>query len=414
MRMFEMAKQRLRDTAELLGTHPDIVETLSYPDETLCASLRIRMDDGSIQSFKSFRCRYNDTRGPTKGGIRFHPSVTMDEVIALAFWMTFKTACTDLPFGGGKGGVCVDTKKLSKRERERVARAYVRAFSAFIDEDRDIPAPDMYTGGIVMAWMADEVGALKRRPMPAALTGKPLPLGGASGRTEATGRGGFKVLEIFRDALELGDKATIAIQGFGNAGTVFAEMAQEAGFRVTMVSDSSGAAFDESGLDIEGLIAHKNDTGSVTGFAKDGEAGDILKADCDLFVPAALGGTINDETADDLNCRAILELANGAVTAKADSKLRDREIAVVPDILANAGGVVGSHSEWVQNRTGHYWSIEEFNDKLDARMQKSAEETVELSDELDRDLRTAAYALAIKRLDEAIAAKGTQRYFCET
>ncbi len=413
MQMFEMAKQRLTDTAKLLDIADDVVETLRYPDETLCASLRVRLDDGSVKSFKAFRCRYNESRGPTKGGIRFHPSVNMDEVITLAFWMTFKTACVDLPFGGGKGGVSVDTKELSKRELERLSRAYVRAFSDFIDEDRDIPAPDMYTGGIVMAWMADEVAALKRRPMPAAITGKPLPLGGAKGRTEATGRGGFRVLEVFQDKLGLDNGATIAVQGFGNAGTVFAQMAAEAGFKVVMASDSSGAAYDKDGLDIEGLIAHKSETGAVTGFAEDCAAGDLLKADCDLLVPAALGGVIDEDSVERLNCGAVLELANGAVTAKADAQLVRAGIPVVPDILANAGGVIGSHSEWVQNRTGQYWGLDDFNDILDRRIQDSAKETLGLAGELERDYRTAAYALALKRLNDAIAAKGTQRYYCE-
>ncbi len=409
--MFHDVKARLERAAEILSVHPDVMAVLRWPKETLSASLPVRMDDGSVRSFKAFRCRYSEVRGPTKGGIRFHPSVSIDEVMALAFWMTMKTAVVDLPYGGAKGGVAVDAKRLSPRELEGVARAYVRAFAEMIDEDRDIPAPDMYTGGIVIAWMTDEIATLKRRPMPAAITGKPLQLGGSCGRDTATGDGAFICLEALRDRLSLGEGARVAIQGYGNAARVFAERAAGAGLQVIAVADSSGAAHDPAGLDVEQLGRHKDETGSVAGFAGDLDPDELLTTECDLLVPAALDGVVDAAVAERLQCRAILEIANGPVTPDADPVLVERGIEAVPDILANAGGVAVSYLEWVQNKTGDYWPAEEIERRLTQRMRAATEAVLAEAEKHDASLREAAYILALRRLCQAISATGTQAFY---
>jgi glutamate dehydrogenase (NADP+) len=409
--MFHDVKERLEQAAETLGVHSDVMAVLRYPRETLCVSLPVRMDDGRIETFKGFRCRYSEVRGPTKGGIRFHPSVDIDEVMALAFWMTMKTAVVDLPYGGAKGGVAVDAKSLSPNELERVARGYVRAFAEMIDEHRDIPAPDMYTGGIVIAWMADEIATLKRRPMPGAITGKPLQLGGSLGRDTATGDGAFICLEALRDRLGLGDAATVAIQGYGNAARVFAARAAAAGLKVIAVSDSSGAAHDPAGLDLDALGRHKDETGSVGGFAGELDPDNLLTTPCDLLVPAALDGVIDRAIAKQLRCKAILEIANGPVTPDADPVLAERGIEAVPDILANAGGVAVSYLEWVQNKTGDYWPAEEIEKRLRQRMEAATTAVLEQAEARGTNLRDAAYILALQRLCNAISATGTQTYY---
>ncbi len=409
--MFNAIKERLERAAAIVGVHPDVMEVLRWPKETLAVSLPVRMDDGSIRPLKAFRCRHSEVRGPTKGGIRFHPSVNIDEMMALAFWMTMKTAVVDLPYGGAKGGVAVDTKALSPTELERVSRAYVRAFAEMIDEHRDIPAPDMYTGGIVIAWMTEEIATLKRRPMPAAITGKPLQLGGSLGRDTATGDGAFICLEALRERLGLGDGATVAIQGYGNAARVFAERAAAAGLKVIAVSDSSGAAHDPAGLDLAALGRHKDETGTVGSFTGDLDPDDLLTTKCDLLVPAALDGVIDAAVACELQCRTILEIANGPVTADADSILVERGIEAVPDILANAGGVAVSYLEWVQNKTGDYWPADEIERRLSQRMQASTEAVLAKAETYDTNLRNAAYILALGRLCDAISATGTQTYY---
>jgi glutamate dehydrogenase (NADP+) len=409
--MFHDVKARLERAAEILGVHRDVMAVLSYPRETLCVSLPVRMDDGRIETFKGFRCRYSEVRGPTKGGIRFHPSVDIEEVMALAFWMTMKTAVVDLPYGGAKGGVAVDAKSLSPNELERVARGYVRAFAEMIDEHRDIPAPDMYTGGIVIAWMADEIATLKRRPMPGAITGKPLQLGGSLGRDTATGDGAFMCLEALRDRLDMGHGATVAIQGFGNAARVFADRAAAAGLQVIAVSDSSGAAYDPAGLDLDALGRHKDETGSVGGFKGELDPDDLLTTPCDLLVPAALDGVIDGAVAKKLRTKAILEIANGPVTPDADPVLSERGIEAIPDILANAGGVAVSYLEWVQNKTGDYWPAEEVEKRLRQRMETATRAVLEQAESRNTNLREAAYILALQRLCSAISATGTQTYY---
>lgn len=414
-----LARSRLKDAAKHLDVHEETLRRLSYPLETVAASLPVRMDDGRLEVFKAWRCRYNDLRGPTKGGLRFHPSVDHDDVMTLAFWMTMKCAVVDLPFGGAKGGICVDTKGLSPTELERLSRAYVEAFAHVIGSERDIPAPDMYTNPMVMAWMVDEYTKITKRHDPGVVTGKPVGVGGSAGRDRATGLGGSIVLEALAGHLGLDpETATIAIQGFGNAGTEFARLAGDAGYKIIAISDSSGAIHSGDGLDVQALSAHKCETGSVTDYASsdsveaiDGD--DLLQIDCDLLVPAALGGQIVEDNAGNIAAKAILELANGPVSANADDILRERNVEVVPDILANAGGVMVSHMEWVQNRTGDRWSEDKVVDRLREHLTEEAKTVMSIAEEHDIALRKAAYVSALKRLGDAAEARGTSTYFAE-
>src|SRR5690606_12791835 len=358
--MLEQALTHLEDAAKHLDIDGDVLEKLKYPRETTQARLMIRMDDGSRKSFMAWRCRYDDTRGPTKGGIRFHPDSTADEVETLAFWMTFKCAVMNLPFGGGKGAVRVDSHTLSKAELERLSRAYIKAFSHIIGPDRDIPAPDVYTNSMIMGWMADEYSSIVGKPTPAVITGKPIALGGSLGREDATARGGYYLIRRLAREVGLTPGARVAIQGFGNAGQHIARLLAADGYRIVAVSDSRGAVHCPTGLDVEGLLATKR-VGSVTGFASCGEAQeipaeDLVAVDCDLLVPAALEGLIHGGNAAGVKARVVLELANGPITPEADAILAEKNVVVFPDILANAGGVTVSYFEWVQNRQGYYWT----------------------------------------------------------
>lgn len=410
------ARKRLEQSAELAKINAEVIKRLHYPAETLSASLPVRMDDGRLEFFKAFRCRYNDLRGPTKGGLRFHSSVTIDEVMTLAFWMTLKCAVVDLPFGGGKGGIKVDTKKLSNMERERLCRAYVAAFSDMIGMDHDIPAPDMYTGPMEMAWMVDEYYKTKGRHEPGAFTGKPISIGGSAGRSTATGVGAYTVLRALDNKLGIKpDMSRVVIQGLGNAGQTFARLAAKAGYTLVGASDSGGAVYAENGLDVDELIKHKGETGSVADFnGKDvhniaGE--ELLTSDCDIAVPAALPDQINQKNAKEIQAKVILEIANGPTASSADEILRERGIDTIPDILANSGGVSVSHSEWVQNRTGERWSEEKVAEGLKHRLNRHTKEVCETAEQYCIDLRQAAYIVALKRLAGAGEARGTCEYF---
>ena len=410
------ALTRLEAAARHVSIDPDVLEKLRYPKETLSARLMIRMDDGSRRSFLAWRCRYDDTRGPTKGGIRFHPDASMDEVQTLAFWMTCKCAVTNLPFGGGKGAVRVDPHKLSKAELERLSRAYVHAFAHMIGPDRDIPAPDVYTNAMIMGWMADEYSSLVGAPCPAVITGKPITLGGSLGRDDATSLGGYYVLNVLASDLGIIGKQRVAIQGFGNAGWHIARLLHADGHKIVAISDSHGAIANPDGLDPAKVLEAKNRGGSVTAYAKDGQAKTInpetlIATDCDILVPAALENTITSRNAGSVRARMILELANGPATPSGDKILRDKKIIVLPDILANAGGVTVSYFEWVQNRQGYYWSLDEVQSKLRLIMEREATEIWRISQDKGIDVRTAAYVVALERLAKAIEAHGTQPYF---
>jgi glutamate dehydrogenase (NADP+) len=413
--MLDQALTRLDEAARHLDLDADVLEKLKYPRETTKVRLMIRMDDGSRKSFMAWRCRYDDTRGPTKGGIRFHPDSTMEEVETLAFWMTFKCAVMNLPYGGGKGAVQVDPHTLSKAELERLSRAYVQAFSKIIGPDRDIPAPDVYTNSMIMGWMADEYASIVGEATPAVITGKPIALGGSLGRDDATARGGYYLVQRLARQLGLEPGSRVAIQGFGNAGQHIARLLAADGYRIVAVSDSKGAIHCPSGLDTGKLLAAKGQ-GSVTRLA--GTVGisalpadDLVSVDCDLLVPAALEDMIHEGNAAGVKARVVLELANGPVTPEADEILKARNVVVLPDILANAGGVTVSYFEWVQNRQGYYWPVEDVHARLKAMMEREGDAIWALARDKGITLRSAAYVHALSRLAGAIEAHGTQQFF---
>ena len=415
--LFTKARKRLKEAARHLDVEREVIEKLRYPKETLSASLAVRMDDGSRRVFKAWRCRYDDTRGPTKGGIRYHPAVNMDEVMTLAFWMTFKCAVANLPFGGAKGGVSVDTKRLSRAEIERLSRAYVQAFAHFIGPERDIPAPDMYTNPMVMGWMTDEYSAIMGRPSPAIVTGKPTPLGGSLGREDATGRGGYYVTRHLEKELGLSpEKSRVVVQGFGNVAYFFAQLMHDDGYRICGVSDSRSAIYDPDGLDPAAVMAHKRKTRGLDGAPTKSKAqmmtnAELLELECDLLVPAAMENQIIEENAANIKAPVVLELANGPTTPAADRILNQKGVTVIPDILANAGGVTVSYFEWVQNKAGYYWDLDRVRSELRAIMDPETRRVCDVAKEKGIDMRTAAYVHALDRIARAVAAHGTKTFF---
>lgn len=414
--MLDQALVRLDDAAQHLKLDPDVLEKLKYPRETTKTRLLIRMDDGSRKSFMAWRCRYDDTRGPTKGGIRFHPEASIDEVETLAFWMTFKCAVMNLPYGGGKGAVQVDPRKLSKSELERLSRAYMQAFAGIIGPDRDIPAPDVYTNAMIMGWMADEYASIVGRVSPAVITGKPIALGGSLGRDDATARGGFYLLRHLETELGVGPGARVAIQGFGNAGSHMANLLHGVGYKIVAVTDSRSGIHAPGGVSYDDLIAAKQGAGlasladSLPG-ASVLSPDDIVGVDCDVLVPAALENLIHEGNADTVKGKVVVELANGPITPEADAILAKNGIIVLPDILANAGGVTVSYFEWVQNRQGYYWTVGEIHDRLKASMENEGRAIWLLANDRGISVRSAAYVHALSRLAEAIEAHGTQQFF---
>jgi glutamate dehydrogenase (NADP+) len=418
--LFEASSQRLDDALRVVSVSADTLERLSHPKTVLKVSIPVRMDDGSLRTFRGYRVRYDDSRGPTKGGIRFHPNVDVDEVQTLAFWMTFKCAALDLPFGGGKGGVTVDPKELSLLEVERLARGYIAAIADFIGPDVDIPAPDVYTNALIMGWMVDEYAKIQRKLIPGVITGKPMSMGGSQGRDSATAMGGFHSLQALRSRLLPGNDApTVAVQGFGNAGAIIAELLHNAGYKVVAVSDSRGAIFAGDGLHIPSVRRVKEEQRELRAVYCEGSVCDLvdheklsneelLELDVDVLVPAALENAITEVNAGKIRARAILELANGPITIEADEILTG---TVIPDILANAGGVTVSYFEWVQNRMGLYWTAEEVAARLEQRMITETENIWSLATEKDVSLRTAAYAHALRRIGQAIDDKGHAETF---
>ena len=406
---------RLDDAAAHLDIDPDVIEKLKFARETTKVRLMIRMDDGSRKSFLAWRCRYDDTRGPTKGGIRFHPDATADEVETLAFWMTVKCAVMNLPYGGGKGAVQVDPRKLSKSELERLSRAYIQAFAGVIGPDRDIPAPDVYTNSMIMGWMADEYAQIVGQHIPAVITGKPIALGGSLGRGDATARGGYYLVRHLAADLGLAETMRVSVQGFGNAGQHIARLLSADGHKIVAVSESEGAVYSPVGLHVDLLLEAKQAGHSVITTAGRGGhevlAGDIVGTDCDLLVPAALENMLHSRNATSVRAKLVLELANGPVTPEADDILAKAGTIVLPDILANAGGVTVSYFEWVQNRQGYYWTVEEIHERLRAMMEKEGRAVWEVAQAKHVTMRTAAYVHALGRLAEAIEAHGTQSFF---
>ncbi len=412
--IFADSVHRLQRIASEAGVGPEVVAALSQPKATLIASLPVRRDDGSTTYFTAYRCQYNDALGPTKGGIRFHPGVTCEEIQALALWMTLKTAVVRIPFGGGKGGVTVDPKALSRMELERLSRAYIRAMADFVGPRTDIPAPDVYTDARIMGWMADEYQAIKRVKAPDIITGKPISLGGSFGREEATGRGAYLTTrELLKRLGRESAGTTVALQGFGNAGIHIARLLHQEGYRIVAVSDSKGAIYSDRGYDIERLEALKSAEGTVT--AMEGQVrltnDELLELDVDILVPAALESVIGEWNADRIKAPIIVEVANGPLTSDADSTLADNGCVIIPDILANAGGVTVSYFEWVQNRAGYHWSLSEVREKMEKIMVDAFDRVWTHSEETGVPLRNSAYVLAIRRIGEAIQSHGTREYF---
>ena len=414
--LLEDAIVRFEEALPHAALSEDAHERLSRPASSLKVSIPVRMDDGSLETFAGYRVRYDDTRGPAKGGIRFHPDVTAAEVTTLAFWMTCKTALMDLPFGGGKGGVAVDPKRLSPAELERLSRGYIAAIADVIGPDVDVPAPDVATNDLVMGWMAHEFAKIHRGHQPAVITGKPLALGGIPGRSSATADGAFHVIRTVQPRVLTDlDNPSAAIQGFGNAGSQLAGLLAEAGWRVVAVSDSSAAIHDPGGLDVAALSEHKAATGSLADapVGEEIDAQDLLGLEVDALIPAALEGAIHADNAAAVRARVVFEVANGPVTAGADRILDEAGVELVPDILVNAGGVTVSWFEWIANRTGDRWSAEVVASRLEERMVTETAAVVALADDRDLPLRTAAYVHAIERLSRAVDAAGTATLFSD-
>ncbi len=419
----EEAQRRLEAAAPYANVHEEVVEKLRHPKESKVVSIPVRMDNGFLQIFRGYRVRYNDALGPTKGGIRYHPDVNADEVSTLAFWMTIKCSAVHLPFGGGKGGIAVDPKKLSRTELERLSRSYVAAMGSFIGPDRDIPAPDLYTNATVMGWMADEYQKIRQENAPAVVTGKPVATGGSVGRDDATARGGYYILkELEKIRGWKPEKTRVAVQGFGNAGHHIARLLHDDGYRIVAVSDSKGAIYRTSGLDPESIHRVKQETRDLRAVYCEGSVcnvqeheditnEELLELDVDILIPAALEDQITERNAGRVRAPAILELANGPITPTADAILHDKGTLIVPDVLANAGGVTVSYFEWAQNRSGYYWTLDEVHERLRTALTTHFHEIRNRAERHEITMRVAAYAHAIRRIGEAIESRGTREYF---
>lgn len=406
---FEIAQRQFDTAAEKLGLDDGMREVLRYPKRQLTVSVPTLMDDGTVTVFQGYRVQHNVARGPAKGGIRYHPKVTIDEVKALASWMTWKCATVNIPYGGGKGGVTCDPKKMSRGELERMTRRYASEISIIIGPDRDIPAPDVYTDSQTMAWIMDTYSMTRGYSALGVVTGKPLELGGSAGRHEATARG---ALFCIREACQVMKKplrgATAAVQGFGNAGAIAARLLHEDGARVVAVSDSKGGLYSSRGLDMPRVLEHKQETGSVVGFkgAERITNDELLETRCDILVPAALENQITLRNASRVRARIVAEAANGPTTPGADRVLHERGAFVIPDILCNAGGVTVSYFEWAQNLQGFFWDEFEVNKQLERFMKRAFHEVLETSRRHNVDMRVAAYVLAVARVAEATRVRG--------
>jgi glutamate dehydrogenase (NAD(P)+) len=399
MTTFGNAQVQLMKAAERLQLSSDAMEALLKPEAVEKVSFKVTMDDGSTQTFQGFRVRHNTSRGPAKGGIRFHPQVDLDEVTALANWMTWKCAVLDVPFGGGKGGVVVDPKKLSKGELKRLSQAFFTAIAPVVGPEKDIPAPDVGTNAEVMEWMLDAYNAAVGGEHPGVITGKPIARGGTYGREDATARGGFYVLREIADDLALPEQLTVAIQGFGNAGQFFAKFCEEAGYKVIAVTDSTGGVVNPEGLNVTKLLEHKHKTGKVAGFAGADISNEaLLELEVDVLVPAALENQITKVNADKIKAKVVLELANGPTTPEADDILFKKGVVVLPDILANAGGVTVSYFEWYQNQNNERWTLPQVHERLLEKM-IAATEAVHVTAAAEKiDWRTAALMVALERV----------------
>jgi len=407
---FAIAQRQLDTAATTLGLDPATHELLRWPQRELQVHFPVRMDDGSVRVFRGYRVQYNAARGPAKGGLRWHADETIDTVRALAAWMTWKTAIVDLPLGGGKGGITVNPKELSPAEKERLARAYIRAIGRFISDRTDVPAPDVYTTPEIMGWMMDEYETIVGEHQPGVITGKPLAVGGSAGRGDATARGGICILReaVKAMGMDLGGR-TMAIQGFGNAGQHAALLGAELlGLKLVACSDSQGGIANPKGLDAKAVVDHKLRTGSLAGFPGAAAIGndELLELDAAVLFPAALEGVITERNAPRLKAKIVCELANGPTTPEADGVLFDRGVTVLPDFLANAGGVTVSYFEQVQNASNYYWDLATVHQRLDEKMSRAFAGVWQTSRRHKVDLRQAAYLIAVSRVAEACRVRG--------
>lgn len=422
--LFEGALQQLKKICRRCSIPSEVYEVLSSPQASQSISIPVRRDNGQLRIFKGYRVHYNNALGPTKGGIRFHPQVTLDEVVALAFWMTFKCAAVELPFGGAKGGVTVDPKELSLMEVERLSRGYMQRMSDFVGPNKDIPAPDVYTNEMIIGWMMDEYSQINRESIPSVITGKPTLLGGSQGRHDATGRGGYYCIkQLEKERGWNPQEIKVAIQGFGNAGQSCARLLSQDGYRIVAISDSKGAIYREEGFDIPSLIQVKNQTQKLRAVYCSGTVCDTVEAQVisnrellalpvDLLIPSALENQITKDNMKEVGASVVLELANGPIDYHADEYLEKKNVFIIPDILANAGGVIVSYFEWVQNRSGEYWQESVVHEKLKNRIDRVYKECRKLQESEGVSLREAVYIKALNRLSQAITAKGTEVDFC--
>ncbi len=407
---FKVAQTQFDEAAERLGLEPAMRTLLRWPRREYSFTIPVKMDDGSSQVFHGYRVQYNDARGPTKGGLRWHPEETIDTVRALAAWMTWKTAVVDIPLGGGKGGVTCDPKKLSEGEKERLARGWVRAVARELGEHRDVPAPDVYTTPQIMAWMMDEFETIVGRSHPAVITGKPLPLGGSQGRNDATARGGVYTVREACAALDIDPGGAYAIQGFGNAGQFAALLHRQVlgGGKLVAVSDTSGGIYQPDGFDPEEIIEYKKKNGKVAGFPGTQPISneELLELEVNVLYPSALENVITAENAGRIKARISCELANGPTTPEADEILFKNGVHVIPDFLANAGGVTVSYFEQVQGTYNYYWPLEQIHTSLDAHMTRAYQEVRQLQQEMNVHPRLAAYLVSVTRVAEAVKLRG--------
>ena len=407
---FSVALKQLDEASKIIGIDKGMHDVLAEPKRILIVSIPTRMDNDEIHVFTGFRSQHNDARGPFKGGIRYHPQVSIDEVKALSMWMTWKCAIANIPYGGGKGGIICNPKQMSTGELERMTRRYAYAIADIIGPHTDIPAPDVYTGGKEMSWIMDTYSALKGNfVQPEVITGKPLAIGGSLGRNEATGRGlSFTVREAAKKlGINLG-AATVAVQGFGNAGQFAAQLLEEMGSKVVAVSDSQGGISNQNGISIGSVRAHKEKTGSVVGFpgSKSVSNEEILETNCTILIPAALENQITKNNAANVSAKLVAEAANGPTTPEADEILHKNKIMVIPDVLANSGGVTVSYFEWLQNLRREYWTEEQVNSMLDKKMTEAFSDVYDTHDKYQVNMRKASIALAVGRVTEAIKTRG--------
>jgi glutamate dehydrogenase/leucine dehydrogenase len=407
---FEVALTQLEEASNILNLDKGMLQILSNPKRILTVSIPTKMDDGSIRVFTGFRSQHNDARGPCKGGIRYHPDVTIEEVKALSMWMTWKCAIANIPYGGGKGGIICNPKQMSENELERMTRRFAYLISDIIGPYKDIPAPDVYTGGKEMAWIMDTYSTLKGNYVqPEVITGKPIAIGGSLGRNEATGRGLAYTVREAAKKIDIDMKqATIVVQGFGNAGQFSSKLVEEQGAKMIAASDSQGAIINKDGIDSDALMKFKKETGTVAGFenAKSISNEELLETECTILIPAALENQITKNNADKIKTKIIAEAANGPTTPEADEILFKKDILVIPDVLANGGGVTVSYFEWLQNLRREYWTEEEVNNRLDINITKSFFDVYDTHDKYNVDMRKAATLLAINRVVDAINIRG--------